>query len=217
MAYDYDRAFKLYGTSTKPGGSQYNKFKDINKNPGKYTAKEIQDIWNSSLRIDQSDFQRNIGSDDDDYVDDVTAYNAAVAANRSARNALMTQARNPVIDAQAAALAKAAQQSAADQAAQLKIIQEEKSAVSKLTEEYTALLKKDAEAREKAMEDAKIAARASAANRLREGASANLQIQGSGSTPRIGGTQQFRRRPLQPGTTPSYGGLSQIKSGMVNL
>ena len=44
---------------------------------------------------------------------------------------------------------------------------------------------------------------------------ANFQL--DASEPRTGGTQQFRRRPVQQGTTTPYQGLSTIQSGMVNV
>ena len=105
----------------------------------------------------------------------------------------------------------------ADLASQLKIIQGEKSAVSKMTQEYTNMLAEEAERRRKAQEEARIAAQTAAANRVMEARSANLQIQGAGSVPRTGGTAQFRRRALQQGTTSPYKGLSTIASGMVNV
>ena len=105
----------------------------------------------------------------------------------------------------------------ADIAKQLKIVQDEKSAVSKMTQEYTNMLAEEAERRRKAQEESQIAAQTAAANRVMEGRSANLQIQGAGSVPRMGGTAQFRRRALQQGTASPYKGLSTIASGMVNV
>lgn len=105
----------------------------------------------------------------------------------------------------------------ADIAKQLKIVQGERSAVSKMTQEYTNMLAEEAERRRKAQEEAQIAAQTAAANRVMEGRSANLQIQGAGSVPRMGGTAQFRRRALQQGTASPYKGLSTIQSGMVNV
>ena len=105
----------------------------------------------------------------------------------------------------------------ADIAKQLKIVQDEKSAVSKMTQEYTKTLAEEAERRRKAQEEARIAAQTAAANRVMEGRSANLQIQGAGSVPRTGGTAQFRRRAIQQGTASPYKGLSTIASGMVNV
>lgn len=105
----------------------------------------------------------------------------------------------------------------ADLASQLKIIQGEKSAVAKMQEDYSNMLIKEAERRKQAEEEARIALQAQRANRMMEGQSANLQIQAAGTTPRTGGTQQFRRRALQQGTTSPYTGLSKISSGMVNV
>ena len=86
-----------------------------------------------------------------------------------------------------------------------------------MTQEYTKTLAEEAERRKKAQEEARIAAQTAAANRVMEGRSANLQIQGAGSVPRTGGTAQFRRRALQQGTASPYKGLSTIASGMVNV
>ena len=105
----------------------------------------------------------------------------------------------------------------ADLASQLKIIQGEKSAVAKMRDEYSNMLIKEAERRKQAEEDARIALQSQRANRMMEGRSADLQIQGAGTAPRTGGTQQFRRRALQQGTTSPYTGLSKIKSGTVNV
>ena len=106
----------------------------------------------------------------------------------------------------------------ADIARQLKIIQEEKSAVSKLSQEYSDMLIKEAEAKRKAQEEAQIALRTDRANLARAGQRGSLQIQPAGSTPRTtAGTQQFRRRAVQFGGGTPYKGLSQISSGMVNV
>ena len=105
----------------------------------------------------------------------------------------------------------------ADIASQLKIVQGEKSAVAKMRDEYTQMLIKEAERRKQGEEDARFALQAQRANRMSEGQTANLQIQPAGTTPRIGGTQQFRRRALQQGTASPYKGLSTIQSGMVNV
>ena len=105
----------------------------------------------------------------------------------------------------------------ADIASQLKILQTEKSAISKMRDEYSQMLIKEAERRKQAEEDARIALQAQRSNRMMEGQSANLQIQAAGTTPRTGGTQQFRRRAIQQGTTSPYTGLSKISSGTVNV
>lgn len=109
----------------------------------------------------------------------------------------------------------------ADIAKQLKIVQEDKSAVSKMQQDYSNMLIKEAEARKKAQEkaarDLQNQQQSAASNRLMEGRSANLQIQPAGGAPRMGGTSQFRRRTLQQGTASPYKGLSTIQSGMVNV
>ena len=123
--------------------------------------------------------------------------------------------------AAAAALQKQYETTQADIAKQLKIVQEEKSAVSKLSQEYSDMLIKEAEAKRKAQEEARIALRTDRANLARAGQRGSLQIQPAGSTPRTtAGTQQFRRRAMQFGggtTGTPYTGLSKISSGMVNV
>ena len=79
------------------------------------------------------------------------------------------------------------------------------------------MLLAEADRKKKAEEDARLALQAQRANRMMEGIGGNLQIQPAGSTPRTAGTQQFRRRALQQGTTSPYMGLSKIQSGMVNV
>jgi len=112
----------------------------------------------------------------------------------------------------------------ADIAKQLKIVQGEKSAVSKMQTDYSNMLIAEAQRRKEAEEQAardleaqRRSAQAGAANRLMEGRTADLQIQPAGNAPRTGGTQQFRRRALQQGTSSPYTGLSTIQSGMVNV
>ena len=99
---------------------------------------------------------------------------------------------------------------------QLKIIQSERSAVSKMTGEYTAMLEKEADAKAKAQEAARVSAATSAANQSRQGQTSNLQIQPASSTSKTAGTQPFKRRQLQfnPQT---YGGVSSMKSGTLNI
>ena len=120
-----------------------------------------------------------------------------------------------------AALTKQYETQQADIAKQLKIVQEDKSAVSKMQQDYSNMLIREAEARKKAQEqaarDLQIQQQSAASNRLMEGRSANLQIQPAGGAPRMGGTSQFRRRALQQGTASPYKGLSTIQSGMVNV
>ena len=105
----------------------------------------------------------------------------------------------------------------ADIAKQLKIVQEEKSAVSKMMTDYSDMLIREAEARKKAQEEERLALRTDRANLARAGKAGSLQIQPAGSTPRTAGTQQFRRRATQFGGGTPYTGLSQISSGMVNV
>tara|TARA_R100000482_G_C5068393_1_gene120358 strand:+ start:43 stop:750 length:708 start_codon:yes stop_codon:yes gene_type:complete len=116
----------------------------------------------------------------------------------------------------------------ADIAKQLKIVQSEKSAVAKMQEDYSNMLIAEAQRKKEAQEQAERdllaqrkaaqeSAQSAAANRLMEGRSPNLQIQPAGDAPRIGGTQQFRRRAVQRGTASPYKGLSKIQSGMVNV
>ena len=105
----------------------------------------------------------------------------------------------------------------ADIAKQLKIVQEEKSAVSKMQQEYSNMLIAEAEAKKKAQEEERIALQTARANTAMAGRSGALQIQSAGTTPRTGGTQQFRRRISQFGAASPYKGLSTIQSGMVNV
>ena len=106
----------------------------------------------------------------------------------------------------------------ADIAKQLKIVQSEKSAVSKMTEDYTKMLQEEADRRAKAEEKARVSAATSAANQARQGQTANLQIQPAASTPQTAGTQPFKRRKDQfKINTPAYSGLSISQSGMVNV
>tara|TARA_R100000084_G_C4590326_1_gene118120 strand:+ start:43 stop:738 length:696 start_codon:yes stop_codon:yes gene_type:complete len=105
----------------------------------------------------------------------------------------------------------------ADIAEQLKIIQSEKSAVAKAQEDYSNMLIAEAQRKKEAEEQAKRNLQSQRANQAMAGLSGNLQIQPAGSTPRTGGTQQFRRRTIQQGTASPYKGLSTIQSGMVNV
>ena len=105
----------------------------------------------------------------------------------------------------------------ADIAKQLKIVQGEKSAVAKMQEDYFNMLIAEAQRRKEAEEQAARDLQTQQANAAMAGRSGTLQIQGAGTTPRIGGTQQFRRRVLQQGTSSPYKGLSTIQSGMVNV
>ena len=109
-----------------------------------------------------------------------------------------------------------AAESVAANTKQLRIIQGEKSAVSKMTQDYTAMLQKEADAKAKAQEAARVSAATSTANQARQGQTSNLQIQPASSTPRTAGTQAFKRRQLQfkPQT---YGALASTKSGTLNI
>jgi hypothetical protein len=106
----------------------------------------------------------------------------------------------------------------ADIAKQLQIVQSEKSAVSKMTQEYTKMLQEEADRRVEAEEKARVSAATSAANQARQGQTTNLQIQPAASTPQTAGTQPFKRRKDQfKINTPTYSGLSISQSGMVNV
>ena len=105
----------------------------------------------------------------------------------------------------------------ADIASQLKILQGERSAVAKAQQDYSNMLIAEAERKKQAQEQAERDLATQRVNQAMAGRSGALQIQGAGTTPRIGGTQQFRRRPLQQGAATPYKGLSTIQSGMVNV
>ena len=105
----------------------------------------------------------------------------------------------------------------ADIAKQLKIVQGEKTAVAKMQEDYSNMLIAEAQRKKEAEEQAARNLQTQKANQAMAGLSGNLQIQPAGSTPRTGGTQQFRRRTLQQGAASPYQGLSTIQSGMVNV
>ena len=87
--------------------------------------------------------------------------------------------------------------SAAANTKQLQILQGERSAISKMTQEYSAMLQQEADAKAKAQEEARISAATSAANQARQGGTPNLQIQPASSTPKTGGTDAFRIRKRQ--------------------
>jgi hypothetical protein len=104
----------------------------------------------------------------------------------------------------------------ADIAKQLKIVQNEKSAVSKMMEDYSNQLKAEAERKEKVAQAERVAVATSAANQARSGQQSNLQIQPASVAPKTAGTQSFKRRQLQfnPQT---YGSVASIKSGTLNI
>ena len=97
----------------------------------------------------------------------------------------------------------------ADIAKQLRIIQNEKSAVAKLSADYSKMLKDEADRRVKAQEEAKIAAATTAANQSRQGQTNNVQVQPASQTPKTGGTKIFKKR----GPSKFMSGIS----GMVNI
>ena len=90
----------------------------------------------------------------------------------------------------------------ADIADQLKIIQGEKSAVSKLMDDYRNMLIEEADAKRKAQEEQKVGLQTARANAARSTLGSNLQIQfgggvkpfNGGSMQRRSGTGQFKRR-----------------------
>ena len=90
----------------------------------------------------------------------------------------------------------------ADIAEQLKIVQDEKSAVSKLMEDYRNMLTEEADAKREAQEEQRVALQTARANTARSTLGSNLQIQfgggvrpfSGGSMSRRSGTGQFKRR-----------------------
>ena len=120
--------------------------------------------------------------------------------------------------AQQAAITQATQ---ADIAKQLQIVQQDKSAVAKMQEEYAASLKAEADAKRKAqeeqqraLEEQRLAAATARANQARAGRQANLQIQPAGQTPRTAGTQRFKMRGIMP--TPKKALASGLNIGQSN-
>jgi hypothetical protein len=106
----------------------------------------------------------------------------------------------------------------ADIAEQLKIVQEEKSAVAKMQEEYTASLKAEADAKRKAQEEQQLALQTAQANQMRAGRQANLQIQPAGQISRSAGTQRFKMRGQLPETRRALAsGLNIGQSNSLNL
>ena len=117
--------------------------------------------------------------------------------------------------AQQAAITQATQ---SDIAKQLQIVQQEKSAVAKMQEEYTASLKAKADADRKAQEESRIALATAQANQARAGRQANLQIQPAGQTPRTAGTQRFKMRGIMPTAKKALAsGLNIGQSNSLNL
>ena len=117
--------------------------------------------------------------------------------------------------AQQAAITQATQ---SDIAKQLQIVQQERSAVAKMQEEYAASLKAKADADRKAQEEAQIALTTAQANQARAGRQANLQIQPAGQTPRTAGTQRFKMRGIMPTAKKALAsGLNIGQSNSLNL
>ena len=89
-----------------------------------------------------------------------------------------------------------------DIAEQLKIVQDERGAVSRMQEDYSNMLIREAEAKRRAEEERRISLQTSRANAARSNVGSNLQIKfgggvkpfSGGSTPRSSGTGQFKRR-----------------------
>ena len=102
----------------------------------------------------------------------------------------------------------------ADIAEQLKILKGEKSAIAQMQQQYADSLAKEAEAKQRAQEQARQDMQTARANAAMANRSGLLQIRPAGSTPSTAGTQGFKRRAQQFGT--AYKGLSKIQSGMVN-
>ena len=117
--------------------------------------------------------------------------------------------------AQQAAITQATQ---SDIAKQLQIVQQERSAVAKMQEEYAASLKAKADADRKAQEEAQLALATAQANQARAGRQANLQIQPAGQTPRTAGTQRFKMRGIMPTAKKALAsGLNIGQSNSLNL
>ena len=115
-------------------------------------------------------------------------------------------------------LAAQASATQSDIAKQLQIVQQEKSAVAKMQEEYAASLKAEADAKRKAQEEARIALTTAQANQARAGRQANLQIQPAGQTPRTAGTQRFKMRGIMPTAKKALAsGLNIGQSNSLNL
>ena len=210
-----DRRRLLQNVKTVQGGNVSLDARGLDRLPGFYLENPDKYTWSSSPYAPSNEYE-SAGFQ-------VGGYSGGGRGSRAADFYLFQKRPDRLAElrAEQTRLAKIAEEQyktqSADIAKQLKIVQDEKSAVSKMTQEYTKTLAQEAERRQKAQEEARIAAQTSAANRVMEGRTANLQIQGAGSVPRTGGTAQFRRRALQQGTASPYKGLSTIASGMVNV
>ena len=115
------------------------------------------------------------------------------------------------------ALAAQAALTAEDIKKQLQIVQGEKSAVSKMTQDYTAMLMQETEAKAKAQKEATASAATASANQLMLGKSTNLQLQPASGTPKTAGTQGFKKLKNQFKINPSYNSLGTMKSGTLNI
>jgi len=83
--------------------------------------------------------------------------------------------------------------------------------------QYEKLMIQQAQEAEEQRKQMEIAMRAQAQNAYSASLQPNLQLQGAGTTPKLGAAQQFRRRiGSQFGTASPYTGLATIQSGMVN-
>ena len=119
------------------------------------------------------------------------------------------QSPQKIKEEQAAAFAEFKQQqeeaitaAQANIADQLKIVQDERGAVSKLMDDYRNMLTEEADAKRKAQEEQKVALQTARANTARSTLGSNLQIRfgggvrpfSGGSMSRRSGTGQFKRR-----------------------
>ena len=105
-----------------------------------------------------------------------------------------------------------------DIANQLKIIQGEKSAVSKMIDEYRKMLLDEAEIKRKAQEESKRSLQIARANQARAGQQASFQIQPARQAPTTGGTQGFRARPISRlRTSPLTSSLNIGTNQMLNI
>ena len=119
------------------------------------------------------------------------------------------QSPQKIKEEQAAAFAEFKQQqeeaitaAQANIADQLKIVQDERGAVSRLMDDYRNMLTEEADAKRKAQEEQKVALQTARANTARSTLGSNLQIRfgggvrpfSGGSMSRRSGTGQFKRR-----------------------
>jgi hypothetical protein len=82
---------------------------------------------------------------------------------------------------------------------------------------YERMMIEQAKQAEEQRRQMEIAMRAQAQNAYSANLQPSFQLQGAGTTPKLGAAQQFRRRVgSQFGTASPYTGLAQIQSGMVN-